>query len=198
MRVSSGLVALLAALGVGPAVGAEGPSFDCGKVEAGSIEALVCTDAELSALDRQMAKVFAEAKAKAGNEHPPVLVPEQRGWIKGRDECWKEADRKACVADAYQRRIVELQARYRLVEAKGPFSFVCGASPADELMVTYFETEPSSLIAERGDQTSLMLAAPSASGARYQGRNESFWEHQGEATVVWGYGAEELRCKLRP
>ncbi|MFO1066976.1 MAG: MliC family protein [Geminicoccaceae bacterium] len=193
-----GLLGAMAALAAFPALAADGPSFDCGKVEAGSIEALVCGDAGLSALDRQLATVFAAAKARAGNEHPAVLVPEQRGWIKGRDDCWKATDPKACVADAYRQRIVELQARYRLVEAKGPFSFVCGDSPADEVTVTYFATEPSSLIAERGDQTSLMLVAPSGSGARYVGRNESFWEHQGEATVVWGYGAPELRCRLRP
>lgn len=28
-----------------------------------------------------------------------------------------------------------------------------------------------------------------------KGRNESFWEHQGEATIVWGYQAPEMRCK---
>jgi len=40
-----------------------------------------------------------------------------------------------------------------------------------------------------------MLAVPSGSGAHYQGRNESFWEHQGEALVTWGYGAKEMTCK---
>ena len=46
----------------------------------------------------------------------------------------------------------------------------------------------------KGEQ-SLMLVEQSASGARYQGRNESFWEHQGEARVTWGYGAKEMTCK---
>ena len=196
MRIGLGMFAAGCLMAL-PVVAAEGPSFDCGRVEAGSIEALVCGDAALSSLDRQMAEVFAAAKAKAANEHPAVLVPEQRGWIKGRDDCWKAGDKPACVADAYRQRIVELQARYRLVAETGPVSFVCGDSPADELVVTYFATEPPSLIAERGDQTSLMLAAPAASGARYAGRNESFWEHQGEARVVWGYGAPEMTCRPR-
>lgn len=34
----------------------------------------------------------------------------------------------------------------------------------------------------------------SASGSKYQGRNEILWEHQGEALVTWGYGAAEIRC----
>lgn len=197
MKFDTGVIVATCLLAL-PVVAAEGPSFDCGRAEAGSIEALVCGDEALSALDRQMAEVFAAAKAKGTNEQPPVLVPEQRGWIKGRDDCWKAEDKQACVADVYRQRIVELQARYRLVEATGPVSLVCGDSPADELVVTYFATEPPSLIAERGDQISLMLAQPAASGTSYQGRNESFREHQGEATVVWGYGAPELACRPRP
>ena len=54
------------------------------------------------------------------------------------------------------------------------------------------------MIAERGDSVSLMFVQPSGCGARYQGRNESFWEHQGEALVTWGYGAVEMRCKKSP
>jgi membrane-bound inhibitor of C-type lysozyme len=61
--------------------------------------------------------------------------------------------------------------------------FACGGNLADEVVVTYFSTEPSTLIAERGDSVSLMTIQPSGSGARYQGRNESFWEHQGEARI---------------
>jgi uncharacterized protein len=180
---------------------ADGPSFDCGKVEAGSIESLVCSDAGLSALDRQLAQVYAEATKKAVNEHPPVLKTEQRGWIKGRDDCWKSDDQRACVETEYRQRIAELQARYRLVPAAGPYTFVCGTATTDapagsEVVVTYFRTDPPTLIAERGDSVSLMYIQPSASGARYAGRNESFWEHHGEATITWGYGAPPMRCKL--
>jgi uncharacterized protein len=64
---------------------AQGPSFDCSKVEKGSIEELVCQSDELSALDRQMAEVYSAAAKKAIYEHPPVLKAEQRGWIKGLD-----------------------------------------------------------------------------------------------------------------
>jgi hypothetical protein len=43
-----------------------------------------------------------------------------------------------------------------------------------------------------------MTQQPAASGSRYQGRNESYWEHQGEARVVWGWQAPELRCLNTP
>lgn len=187
---------LVAAL---PAAAADnGPAFDCARAEAGSMEALVCGDPQLAALDRQMASVYDAALRQAGNQRPPVLKAEQRGWIKGRDDCWKATDPRACVADEYRRRIAELQARYRLVPATGPVGFRCADSPGSEVVVTFFATEPPTLVAERGDQVSLMFQQPAASGTRYQGRNESFWEHQGEATVVWGYQAPELRCVKQP
>jgi uncharacterized protein len=124
-----------------------------------------------------------------------VLKVEQRGWIKGRDDCWKSDDERGCVQTEYRRRIAELQARYRLVSHRGPVRFVCGANPADELLVTFFETDPRTLIAERGDRSSLMYLQPSGSGTKYQGRNEAFWEHRGEALVTWGHGAAEMHCK---
>ena len=181
----------------GPALaGAAGPSFDCGQVEAGSIPALVCRDAELSALDRELARVYREASAKAANEHPPVLKAEQRGWIKGRDDCWKTADPRACVAEAYRLRIAQLQAKYRLVPITGQGRYVCDGQAAKEVIATFFATDPPSAIAEFGDQTSFMVAQPAASGANYQGRNETLWEHQGEARVSWGYGAPEMLCRV--
>jgi uncharacterized protein len=181
-----------------PEQAAPSPSFACSASEAGSIEALICSDPELAALDRKLANVYSAASAKAGNEQPPVLKAEQRGWIKGRDECWKSADQRQCVQDKYTNRIAELQARYRLVPLIGSARFVCNNNPADEVVVTIFATEPQTLIAERGDSVSLMYAQRSASGAKYQGRNESFWEHQGEATVTWGYDAPEMRCVKTP
>ncbi len=45
------------------------------------------------------------------------------------------------------------------------------------------------------NRTSLMFLQVAASGAKYQGRNETFWEHQGEASVTWGYGALKMHCK---
>jgi uncharacterized protein len=176
---------------------AAGPSFDCSKVQKGSIEELICKDEGLSALDRKMATVYAEAAQKAKNEHPPVLRAEQRGWIKGRNDCWKSADKRQCIDQSYRRRIAELQARYRLVTANGPFWYSCDGDPRNEVVVTFFKTDPPTLEAEYGDQVSLMYLEPSASGSKYQGRNESFWEHQGEATIVWGYGAPEMHCLKR-
>ncbi len=177
---------------------ATGPSYDCDKVETNSIEEMICRDNELSALDRKLSVIYSAAAKKATNEHPPVLKAEQRGWIKGRNDCWKSDDKRACVQDEYQRRIAELQARYRLVQGNGPVRFICDENPANEVLVTFFQTDPLTLIAERGDSVSLMYLQPNGSGTKYQGRNETFWKHQGEVSITWGYGAPQMRCKGAP
>lgn len=199
VRVSvakSALLLLCHAPGVSAGLQA-GPSFDCGGVKPGSIEEMICGDQDLSDLDRELAMVYTAASAKAQNEHPPVLKAEQRGWIKGRDDCWKASDQRVCVRDEYRSRIAELQARYALVKATGPVFYSCDGNPANEVVVTFYATDPPTLIAERGDQVSFMTREPSASGSKYAGRNESFWEHHGEATVVWGFEAPGMRCKPR-
>jgi uncharacterized protein len=177
---------------------AKGPSFDCSKVEAGSIEAMICKDEGLAAMDRKLAEVYAAASHKAVNEHPPVLKAEQRGWIKGRNECWKDDDKRRCVENQYVLRIAELQAKYRLVPASEPVLYACDGDPRHEVIATFFQTDPPTLIAERGDRVSLMYLQPSGSGAKYQGGNESLWEHHGEAMITWRYGSPEMQCTKKP
>ena len=182
----------------GESVMPSSPSYACDKVRAGSIEAMICEDGGLSMLDRKLADVYQAASQKAANEHPPVLKAEQRGWIKGRNDCWKSDDTRKCVEEAYRQRIAELQARYRLVPAIGPVTFICDGQPGNEVITTFFRTDPPTLIAEHGDSVSLMYLQPSGSGTRYQGRNETFWEHQGEASITWGYGAPTMHCQKAP
>lgn len=193
-RAAAGLVCATAIV-VGVAW-AEGPSFDCSAVEPGSIGALICDDAELSAIDRTMAEVYAAASAKAVNERPPVLKVEQRGWIKGRDDCWKNDDVRGCVGQAYRLRVAELQAQYRLVPERGPVTYVCDGQPANQVIATFFDTDPPTLIAERGDQVSLMFLQAAASGSKYEGRNEMLWEHHGEAVITWGFDSPKMHCAV--
>ena len=191
-----GGIALAAVCGVCSGAMGQGPSFSCERVEAGSIEALICGDRTLSALDRKLAAVYAAAAKKALNEHPPTLKPEQRGWIKGRNACWQSDDRRQCVDRAYRLRFAELQARYRLVAFTGPMFYVCDGKPSNEVVATFFATDPPTLIAERGDSVSLMYLQ-SADGVHYEGRNERHRERQGEVLVTWGFGASEMTCRKK-
>ncbi len=173
----------------------EAPSFDCAKAEADSIEQMICDESGLSALDRQLAEVYSAAKKEAANEQPPTLKTEQRGWVSGRNDCWKEDDKNACVSNAYTLRIAELQARYRLADMTGGITYACDNNPANELVVSHFATSPATLIADYGDSTSLMYKQASTEGGQYSGRNENIAFNEDEAVVVWGYGATPMRCE---
>ncbi|WP_342343072.1 MliC family protein [Shewanella salipaludis] len=85
-----------------------------------------------------------------------------------------------------------------LVEMIGPMAYACDGNATNPLPVAFFDTEPATLIADRGDSVSPIFIQPGASGARYQGRNQSFWEHHGEARISWGYGAPEMSGKVVP
>ncbi|PWC37944.1 hypothetical protein TSO352_07670 [Azospirillum sp. TSO35-2] len=183
-----------AVLSGGPAL-AQGPSFSCAQASS-SVERLVCADQSLSDLDRKLAEVFVQAAAtRMATADPVTLKAEQRGWIKGRDDCWKSKDMRGCVEQLYQDRIVELQARYGLVAAEPPIVWVCDGDAKSLVTVRFFDTDPPTLIAERGGRSSLMYGRSAASGARYEGQNTAFWEHHGEAAVVWGVGAPEMTCR---
>lgn len=164
---------------------AAGPSFDCGSVEAGSIEEMVCKDAGLAALDRKLAEVYAAASQKTVSEQPPVLKAEQRGWIKGRNECWKSDDKRGCVRDEYQPRIAELQARYRLVPGNGPVRFMCDGNPANVDRRARRQRLADVLAAERQRR-------------KVSGPQRDLLGPSRRSVDQVGYGAPEKRCKKAP
>ncbi|MCO4161771.1 lysozyme inhibitor LprI family protein [Citrobacter youngae] len=87
-----------------------GPSFSCSAVEKGSMEEIICQSPSLSAMDLKLNGVYKQALAKSKND--PMLKAEQRGWIKGRNECWKEQDKPVCLAREYSGRMTELQNKW--------------------------------------------------------------------------------------
>ena len=188
---------------------AEGPAFDCAKAD-GAVEELICQDEGLAALDRTLDGVYKAALAKAGNERPPVLKAEQRGWIGGRNDCWKAqgpddpvfltaswqaTSVRECVEGQYRIRISELQALYRLVPGKGPVFYACEGNPANEVVATFFQTDPPTARLERGDRAVTAWLVPAGSGSKYEGQNLEFWSKGDDATVTWL--DEKLTCETK-
>ncbi len=174
-----------------------GPSYSCANVIDGGIEQMICNDAGLSMLDRKLAAVYSEALKIAATQQPPTLRAEQRGWIKGRDECGRTMRRvrawKTSIGGASpscRRCIACCRPRVRSLTS-------ATAIRANEVVASYFATDPPTLVAEHGDSVSLMYLQPSGSGAKYAGRNETLWEHAGEATITWGYGAAAMTCTVQ-
>jgi len=166
---------------------AEGPSFDCTKA-GGSVEELICKDAALAALDRQMAAVYAAALRRVAEDGYEDPAPVQRGWIKGRNDCWKSDDMRVCTESSYKYRITELQIQYGQLVVPSPVYYRCGKT--DLTAVFYNQTDPQTVVLSfipvlAGVDQVLAYHSPSGSGARYEGRNVSFWEHHGEARLTW-------------
>ena len=184
-----------------PAVAADGPSFDCAKAGS-SAEEVVCSDPELSALDVELADTYGAALAAAdgldagAEEAVATLKATQRGWIKGRDECWKAEDLRACVETAYLQRSAELVVTWMLREPYTEAAWRCDDNPANEVYVMYFDTRLPAIRIEYGDGVEAMTASPTASGTRYDGSlGRFFWEKSGMALFAWVEG-DEQECVL--
>ena len=193
---------LLAALvfSTGAALAAE-PAFDCAKAES-SAEELICANDDLAKLDRTLADVYGKAVAAIETFADKDTALKdfkayQRGWIKGRDECWKAEDELACIKADYEYRIAEITAKYGLIEGQKPVFYMCNDNPADEIVATYFPTTPPSARLERGDSTEIVVEGPTGSGARYLGSfGIVFWIKGDEATVEWPQGTS-FDCRVR-
>ena len=150
------------------------PSFSCAKAT-GQAQQLVCKDAELAQLDRELARLYALASSGPEAKRHPELKAMQRGWIKGRDDCWKSEDARRCVRDAYALRIAELRALpdARRQEAKGlaigPMPLRC-PTVEGEVVVTFVNSDPGAVVLRSAQGSVVLDHLVSASGARYGGK----------------------------
>jgi uncharacterized protein YecT (DUF1311 family) len=211
MRLLVVLTFIACAVGFPAATRAEGPTFDCAKAQ-GEVEKLICSDSSLAALDRKLAEVYKAATAKAKGKLGTQLREEQRGWVSGRNDCWKAKVQtwitatwtvdtvKDCVNAQYRLRTSELQALWRLVPPK-KVSYVCQNNPANEIVANFFETDPATIRLERGDRTVTMWQVGATSEGKYEGQNVGLVHQGNELKVSWldtNTGkTDELQCKAR-
>ena len=166
------------------------PLFDCGKASS-EAEKLVCSTPALAALDRRLAEVYAAAQAKAPDN---TVVAMQRGWVKGRDECWKSSDKPRCVEESYKTRIVELLINTGDVMVPTPVEYACDDNSKPFTMVFYNDLDPKAAVMTWGNDQAIVFPVPAASGARYGREGAEFWEHQGEVKV--DFFGNALSCKV--
>lgn len=136
---------------------AAAPSFDCSQAS-GTIEELICQEDDLATLDRHMAEIFPAALANYPTAEQATAKAMQRGWIKGRNDCWKAGDKKACVEYEYKSRMVELQITGGLLEVPEPVSYNCKGSDKPFTAVFYSQTDPHSAVFTWGDEQVIALA----------------------------------------
>jgi len=190
-RLMTAMLGLALLSGGATGLAQAGPAFDCSKAEH-EIERLICKDDDLAARDRKMADVYQQAvrvmeKIDVGSaEAIKTLKTMQRGWIGGRNDCWKAADKRQCTIESYDRRTAYLQARYFLVEGEAPVTYTCEGNPSNAIAATFIPTKPASVRLERGDSVEVGVVSPSASGGRYEGDfGLFFWVKGDEVQVAW-------------
>ncbi|MGR5062436.1 MliC family protein [Photobacterium sp. DNB22_13_2] len=168
---------------VTPSVASE-PAFDCTKAD-GAVETLICQDTYLASMDQKMQQVFDKAMAHLPAEDVKIQKAMQRGWIKGRNDCWKANDVRDCTDFAYKSRIVELQVISGQLEVPKGVSLDCDGNSQPFTAVFYNQTDPASVVLTRGNDQVIALAEPMASGIKYYGQNVEYGEHQGEIIIKW-------------
>lgn len=166
-----------------------GPSFDCAQAQ-GEVEKLVCADPELARLDRQLAERYARVKDVPDAQ---AVVAQQRGWVKGRDDCWKADDKPLCVREAYLTRLAELAINGGGVVVPTPVEYRCDDNSRPLTAVFYNDLDPQVAVITWGNDQAIAFPQPAASGARYGRTGLDFREHQGEVKVDF-YG-NALTCR---
>ena len=181
------------------------PAYDCDKAQ-GQVELLICEDSQLAKLDVQLSETYNKALNQIGSDEVATFKAFQRGWIKGRDDCWKSADIKQCVQSSYETRLTELQIAAAEFEVPEPVQYECGSQANGTLtkITAYFYNEtaiPAAMLTISPTSnyikaTNIALITRTASGAKYQGQNFSFWTHQGEATFSQ-FEQADLSCQTQ-
>lgn len=165
-------------------------SFDCSRAR-GQAQELVCGDAGLAAMDREVARLAALAAE-------PAAAAE---WTQQRDACAKADELRQCVMAAAVLKIHQLRqgsepARSSEGLSVGPVAFTCKGL-AGPVQATFVNSTPGAMALEWGGQAIAIDQVDAASGAHYEGRwngqDYSFWNKGGEATfTVPGKG--DLHC----
>lgn len=86
------------------------PSFKCAEATH-EAEKLICEDNELAALDVKLSSLYGKVAKNTPADQKKQLKAEQIGWVKGRNDCWKAADQRACIKTEYVARIKELKGK---------------------------------------------------------------------------------------
>lgn len=210
-KILSCFVALACAAGPGAARSA-GPAFACAAAQS-AVERLICKDSALAALDRQLDAAYRSALAQATAPLARQLRAQQRGWVKGRDDCWKAEGRptwitatwtvdtvRGCVEAQYRLRTSELQAVWRLRPPR-TLSHACADNPTNEVVTHLFDTDPPTIRLERGDRTATLWQVGDAGAGRYEGGNVVLELGPAGLALTWldtGTGTtEQLRCTTR-
>lgn len=182
------------------------PSFDC-TMSDGEVTDLICETPMLARMDNELQRVYslAETGTYASEERLQELTTMQRGWIGGRDDCWKATDKLQCVTTSYAQRIHEIRQGFydsRQEDDKGisngPLSLACDGVDFG-ISATFIQADPGVVFLQWLDRSLALVQVPSGSGAKYEGT----WDGEtatlftkGEEAMFTPPGEAEMTCKI--
>lgn len=94
------------------------PSFNCSQAITPT-EHLICTEEDLSWLDRQMAKLYQGIREQLTPEARQTLIKTQQDWLQKRDQCQSNRD---CTRQAYMDRLQTLAQTYQVTPHPNSYS----------------------------------------------------------------------------
>ncbi len=178
------------------------PNFDCDSPNLHEAEALICGDNNLIYLDYEMNRTFELALTKAQNlnidsdDAVHHLKATQRGWIKGRNDCWKASYKKACIEREYHHRISYLQVYWQLINENTTLSYSCNGQKIHTFTAHFYNNTPLVAVQiEYDGQKEAFIREISASGAKYTApQGKLFWEKLDDAIFIWDANQPENQC----
>lgn len=147
--------------GVPPPV--EQASADCARPTYAS-DMLVCNDSGLRALDAQLAELVTRTPLAGTN-----LIEGDTEWFKRRSRCAFAAEHRACLASAYEERLVVRVALAASPETAGKVTTCKGKQPLQSVLLTSISDGPMLVIRDAASGQPIgVLLAPAAKDASWQ------------------------------
>ncbi|WP_282263354.1 lysozyme inhibitor LprI family protein [Stenotrophomonas sp. PS02301] len=170
------------------------PSFDCTKAQS-QAETLVCGDARLAALDRQLAALYKRVQTSPDELD---IAAEQRGWIKGRDACSRAVDPHRCLVESYQTRLVELTLNAGGIQVPAKVEYRCDDNSKPVTAVFYNDIDPTAAVVSWGNDQAIVFPVPVTreenNGGRWGREGVDLRIHNDQTTLEF-YGTT-LQCHI--
>ncbi|HEF4759879.1 TPA: MliC family protein [Pseudomonas putida] len=182
-------------------------SFDCTTATA-TIEKLICRDAQLAQMDRELQRLYRLALT---DEHsvplPDKVMIDQQFWLDARNQCASAQDPRACTIGRYAERAFQLRQGSAIVRTRdpdrlteGPLAFRCNGLNG-LLAATFFTTRPGVVYLKWANGSITLMQVSSEMGAQYTGKdfqgNYSFWQ-SGSDVLFQKPGSGAMSCKAEP
>lgn len=157
------------------------PVLDCAR-STNKAQQLVCSDPDLTVLDRRAQTAYQQALARPGADQA-TLATAQSAFMTVRDGCADFVDVRTCLVEAYQTRLVELAVADPATVAPPVVTYNCPADNGPLTAQFYNELDPKAAVLNWKGTRVILFIQPSGSGARYGRQGSEYWEHQGEVAL---------------